>query len=202
MTLITDYILGALGLLCAFLLFRMNHVRPPQISVRLWAWSFIALASAAFFGGTSHGFGIHMSPLANRLVWKFTVLSVGLVSLFMLAGTIAATFQNPPRRWLIAAVLLKFLLYAAWMFRHDKFLYVICDYAPSMLVILFLQIRSRWLVAGVLVSFAAAGVQAAEIRLHEHFNHNDLYHVIQMFAVYLFYKGARLLTDKFSVTGR
>jgi hypothetical protein len=31
--------------------------------------------------------------------------------------------------------------------------------------------------------------------LHRHFNHNDLYHVIQVAAMLLFYRGARRLTD-------
>jgi Family of unknown function (DUF6962) len=31
--------------------------------------------------------------------------------------------------------------------------------------------------------------------LQRHFNHNDLYHVIQMVGMYVFYKGAILLRD-------
>ena len=46
-------------------------------------------------------------------------------------------------------------------------------------------------VAGVVVSFAGAGVQMSGFALHQHFNHNDLYHVIQMFGLWLFWKGAR-----------
>jgi hypothetical protein len=48
----------------------------------------------------------------------------------------------------------------------------------------------------VLVSFLAAGVQFNEIALHQHFNHNDLYHVIQMGGMYLFYRGALVLKDQ------
>jgi hypothetical protein len=36
-------------------------------------------------------------------------------------------------------------------------------------------------------------VQASGFRLHEHFNHNDLYHVIQTAAVLLLYRGAKRL---------
>jgi hypothetical protein len=46
-----------------------------------------------------------------------------------------------------------------------------------------------------LVSCLAAAVQFNGIALHQHFNHNDLYHVVQMGGMYLFYRGALILKD-------
>jgi hypothetical protein len=66
---------------------------------------------------------------------------------------------------------------AVWMLRRD---------APGM----------RWLIAGVLVSLVAAIVQARRLAPHRQFNHNDLYHVIQMVALYAFYRGGTLLLDR------
>ncbi len=42
----------------------------------------------------------------------------------------------------------------------------------------------------------AALAQASGVALHRHFNHNDLYHVIQMAALYAFYRGGALLVDR------
>ncbi len=56
--------------------------------------------------------------------------------------------------------------------------------------------RGRWTAAGVAVSFAAAAVQQSGLALHRHFNHNDLYHVIQMGGLYLLYRGGLLLRDR------
>jgi hypothetical protein len=53
-----------------------------------------------------------------------------------------------------------------------------------------------WLIVGVLVSLVAGVVQAKKLALHRHFNHNDLYHVIQMSALYAFYRGGVLLVDR------
>ena len=53
-----------------------------------------------------------------------------------------------------------------------------------------------WLIAGVLVSLVAGIVQARRLALHRQFNHNDLYHVIQMVALYAFYRGGALLVDR------
>jgi hypothetical protein len=55
---------------------------------------------------------------------------------------------------------------------------------------------SRWILAGVGVSVLAAGVQASGLALHRHFNHNDLYHVIQIAAMILLYAGAKRLRDR------
>jgi hypothetical protein len=43
---------------------------------------------------------------------------------------------------------------------------------------------------GVSVSVLAAVVQQSGWSLHQHFNHNDLYHVIQAVGVWLLYRGA------------
>ncbi|MFA5516389.1 MAG: hypothetical protein WDA20_08890, partial [Desulfuromonadales bacterium] len=53
-----------------------------------------------------------------------------------------------------------------------------------------------WIAGGILVSFVAAGVQATRLAPHPFFNHNDLYHIIQIGAFYLLYRGGRLLADR------
>jgi len=54
----------------------------------------------------------------------------------------------------------------------------------------------RWLLWGVGVSLLGLGVQQSDIALHEHLNHNDLSHCILLVALYLFYRGSRLLQDR------
>jgi hypothetical protein len=39
-------------------------------------------------------------------------------------------------------------------------------------------------------------VQARRLAPHRLFNHNDLYHVIQMVALYAFYRGGLQLVDR------
>jgi hypothetical protein len=55
---------------------------------------------------------------------------------------------------------------------------------------------SKWILAGVAVSIAAGAVQASGFDLYRHFNHNDLYHVIQIAAMLLYSRGARPLVDR------
>jgi len=45
------------------------------------------------------------------------------------------------------------------------------------------------IVIGLLVNLSAAGVQVSGLTLHKHFNHNDLFHVIQVLGMILIYRG-------------
>ena len=54
----------------------------------------------------------------------------------------------------------------------------------------------KWLIRGVLVTMAGIAIQQTPMRRNLNFNHNDIYHVIQAGALYLFFRGARLLKDK------
>jgi len=56
-------------------------------------------------------------------------------------------------------------------------------------------VGSGYISIGIIISFIGAGVQASRLGLHQHFNHNDIYHVIQMIGMGFFYHGATLLTD-------
>ncbi|GAC1481693.1 MAG: hypothetical protein NVS1B4_26790 [Gemmatimonadaceae bacterium] len=103
----------------------------------------------------------------------------------------------------LAAVQL--VLYAGWMIGHDAFIYVIADTGIAMVCIVILHGWSAmrrhdagalWMVAGVALSVVAAGVQASGVSLHRYFNHNDMYHVVQMAAMTLFYRGAIQLRDR------
>jgi hypothetical protein len=200
-TLLTDY---ALALLTIFFATQLLKKKPAQRSVQFWSAAFFATAFAAIVGGTSHGFELYLSDFWQTAIWKATVYSIGVASFCMLAGAILAATKPPLQKWLVAVAVLQFLIYAIWMINHDDFKYVIYDYAPAMLAVLFLQIYThlkfrdpavRWIIAGVLLSFFAAGVQQSGFTIHSHFNHNDLYHVIQMGAIYLLFRGAKLLTD-------
>jgi hypothetical protein len=203
-TMVTDYLLA---LLTIYFAVRLLKRETGQRSVGLWSAAFFATAFAAIVGGTSHGFALYLSDFWQTAIWKATVYSIGVASFCMLAGSVIAAIKPPLQKCLVAAAAAQFLVYAVWMINHDDFKYVIYDYAPAMLAVLILQTHShlrsrdpaaRWIIAGVLISFFAAGVQQSGFTLHRHFNHNDLYHVIQMAAIYLLFRGANLLRDRFA----
>lgn len=202
-TLLTDYALAAVAGYLAARQWRSWRVSGHR-SVQVWSLAFLMLSAGAVLGGTSHGFTLHLSALAQVVFWKATVLSIGLTSFFLLCGTLIATFRKPVLSWLIAVVLAKFIIYIVWMSFHDDFVYVIADYLPSMLAVVGLQVytaitqqsaSSKWLISGIFISFLAAGIQMSGFDFHRHFNHNDIYHVVQIAAVIVLHAGVLLLRD-------
>ena len=90
------------------------------------------------------------------------------------------------------------------MLQENDFDYVIYDYGSSMAVVLLLALaawylhRSRaapWVISGILVSLIASQIQMSELGFHQHFNHNDIFHVVQMASLTLLYRGGLRLED-------
>lgn len=188
MTLLTDYALGGVTAWLAALLFRNSQL---QNSRKFWALAFAALALGALLGGTWHGF------VQSNLLWKATLLSVGVASFGMVAGSACAALPKMQRQMLIVLAAMKLALFSAWMLFHDEFIFVVVDTGVAFAVVALLHLwkLNGWILAGVAVSVVAALAQASGFALHQHFNHNDLYHVIQIAAMALLYRGARTLAD-------
>ena len=189
-TALTDYALAAVTAVLCFLTVKKN----VSTAARLWALAFAALVVAAVLGGTFHGFQIEG-------LWKPTVLVMGVASFGMLAGSAYTTTTGNVRRALLIAAALKLALFEAWMVGHDEFIFVVADTASAMLAVAALHLlalenpATRWILAGVAVSLLAAGIQAGRVALHQHFNHNDLYHVVQIAAMLLYYAGVKRMRD-------
>jgi len=198
-TMLTDY---ALAGVTAWLSGSLARAREGQRSRALWALAFAALALAATLGGTWHGFAPSFAPIAVLLLWKATVLCVGIASFGMLAGSAISVTAGNARKTLVAIAAAKLAVYSGWMVGHSEYIYVIADTGAALVLVAALHLfsardrASRWILAGVGVSVLAAGVQASGFALHRNFNHNDLYHVIQIAAMILLYAGARRLRDR------
>jgi hypothetical protein len=60
----------------------------------------------------------------------------------------------------------------------------------------------KWIASGVLVTIVGAIIQQSGFRRHSDFNHNDIFHLIQIAAFYLLFKGACTLRDRQSALTR
>ena len=178
-TVLTDYALAAVSILLGLKLIEKS---------KLWAVAFLALGLGALLGGTWHGFW------QSDLLWKATTLSVGIASFGMVAGSAFETTSGIVRRALMVFAALKLIVYVGWMLHHDDFIWVVADTASALLIVAILHAWrfSGWILLGVAVSVLAGLAQASGFALHERFNHNDLYHVLQIAAMFLFYRGVRV----------
>lgn len=202
-TAITDLILALLALGFSLQLFPLAR-RLRQESIRNWGFAFGALSVGALCGAVSHGFAPNLSEGAYAAIWRITLYSIGVASYFMVAGTARAALRHRIGSWMIGVAALKLAGYLYWSTVRPEFSVAVYDYVPNMIVVLVMGVMLRRrrrdpaglsLATGVVVSFLAAGIQQSGLALAEYFNHNDLYHVVQMFALVLFYRGASHLQD-------
>jgi len=113
----------------------------------------------------------------------------------VVAASKATKLLEGPLFWFASA---KLLVYGVWTTLYDDFAAVVIDSGTALLIVALLHaIRRdpawRWMAGGVAVAVAGALVQALRLAPHPGFNHNDLYHVIQIAAMWLFYRGAQRL---------
>lgn len=208
MTLFTDYLIMAQCLYFFFALRRVNINH--ESSIRLISWAFFFISVAAFAGGTVHGFRPVLSAGAEDFLWVMTLYSTGVVS-FLFSLGVARSVMHPRWNGVVAALFgIKLVLFVSWVTVRSEFLLVIIDYGTAMLMVLAFMLYSRvhwklgneiWFFWGILVLAVGAMVQVGGVSPHEHFNHNDLYHVIQMLGFYLFFRGACNMTDRASRKG-
>jgi hypothetical protein len=202
MTMITDIALGAVSAVLGWRLYRNAQEERAR---RCWGLAFGALAVSALLGGLHHGFAAVMTQATLAVSWKVTVFAIGVFSFGMMAGSVLDTTRGAVRAGLLAIAGAQLVAYAAWMLTRDAYDYVVLDTAIAMATLLLLHgwsavsrrdEASCWALAGIAVSALAAAVQYYHVALHEHFNHNDLYHVIQIAAMALFFRGGKLLRDR------
>ncbi|MEQ1882809.1 MAG: hypothetical protein ABL878_17780 [Burkholderiales bacterium] len=202
MTMLTDY---ALAGVTGWLGWRLYHARAMQNARLWWAIALIALALAAVLGGTHHGFAPVLGSGALNLLWKATLTAIGVAFFGMVTGSARALTVGTLRTALLALATAQLVVYLALVMGHDDYILAVADTAAAMVVLVALHgwsyaVRrdraSAFMLLAIAVSAVAVGVQAGRYAPHPHFNHNDLYHVIQIVAMTLLYKGASLLHDR------
>jgi hypothetical protein len=205
-TLITDYVLCAEAALFAWLL-----KRPPASETRkAWSGLFTAVAAAALLGGTQHGFQIPLGPQLVRVLGSAVLLALNAAAYALLRGTAFSCLRpGAARDRLLQFGLLKSAVFAVWAVAAPTFLVGMIDYGSALLCSAiawsfapFSRKARAALSLGFLVTLAASLIQALHVSPHPSFNHNDLYHVVQMLGLWLLYKGAVELKDRAAPTSR
>ncbi|MCE7735162.1 MAG: hypothetical protein GPJ54_09815 [Candidatus Heimdallarchaeota archaeon] len=198
MTMITDYLI-ALELIIFIFLLKPSISNLPRL---YFVFLFLATAIGAISGGTSHGFTEYLGEDRHKLTWLLTVQSIAVGTTFFELAIISEYFSSITKIILIILILIQLVMYQIWIRGQDEvtFLSVIINYGGTMIISLLFLIFRYWqedeqsveyLIIGIVIAFFAAGIQQSGYKLHKHFNHNDLYHVMQMVALYFFYLAAK-----------
>lgn len=220
MTMLTDYVIAVESFTIVILLAQilLSQRQQQQTAMGWWLVAFGLVGVAAALGGTCHGFTAYLDNAVIRSLWTVMLFALSLASLCMLIATVITTLPRRLQRWFLMGATFKSCIYLAWATIHSHFVYAIVDYLSAMLVVLLLQgwallrvwrtyrqpnLRhtasshnliqtskaAGWIVAGVLVSGLAVGVQGLQLTIAA-LNSNDLYHLVQVVALYLLYCGA------------
>jgi hypothetical protein len=209
LTAFTDAVLAVWVTFWAALLFcRANNSRP----VVLWAWAFLASAVSSLAGVAFHGarivfplyFGMATTPFS--VVWKIGTVSASVAILCIGCAAAIVWLRPGARRIALALLFVEFVCCLGAMFflappQSNSFNVVLFDSAPVLIALLIGSALhwndrpSRWIAAGVLTAFVAGGVQASGWHKGHPPDCNDIFHLIQMAAMYLLYRGGALLGE-------
>jgi hypothetical protein len=194
-TVVTDYLLA---LLTVFLGWRLSRDSPPP--ARKWFARVLFLSAlSAFVGGSYHGWGPNVSPALAAAWWGLTLLTLSLVSACLAMSLMHEMAPVRLHGWIRTAIVVKLVLFAGLAVLSPRFLVAIVDYGTTLLTWLVAAVLARhrpwrgWMLAGIALSAIAAAVQQLRLAPSVHFNHNDLYHVVQGVAFIAFYRAGRLL---------
>ncbi len=193
----------ALALLGAYLGWRLWTAPDRGPMTRTGVVIMGALASAAFWGAMFHAFfpgGTALRPRIHDL-GPGRALDPGRGGRAARARPSslgARVYRARARHAIVAAYAAAFAAVALLI--DASFATIVRFYAPVVFLFLIVAgrqaVRSRsagWTLIAVsfAISLLAAGLQQARVSIHEHFDHNAVYHVLQGVALVLLYRGFR-----------
>lgn len=196
-TLLTDCLLAVLS---GWLAWRLHRQRPAGSAAAQWWVRTLGLtALSALVGGTYHGFAPNFPVIVANLWWIATLVVICLLSAAMSLSLLHEILPVDRHRQWSGLIIFKFAVFAGAAAVHPVFVVAIIDYGLSMLawVVAAVVLRRPWsgrMLAGIGLSVLAALVQQMGWAPARHFNHNDLYHVVQALALMCFYAAGRRFT--------
>jgi hypothetical protein len=195
-TTLTDYLLGAVCLLCAWRLAntsRSARLHGPVVF-------FAGFAAAALLGGTWHGFFSAGQAHVQELLWWLTMVLAGVASAGLALTGFELMSAGTPR-WATPLLGMLFAVYGLIAWHDPRFLVgLIASVAGTSLCATGLARRlrgrdgpgARLALTGLGLSVLAAIAQQQGVALDRvRFDHNATYHLLLLPALGLFYAGCR-----------
>lgn len=200
----TDAVLAVLALVCIRWLAARRSADPEKVT--LWVLVLALLAVASALGAVAHGFDL--SPNTLWLLWQPLFLSLGLVvALFVVAAVYDGFGAAAARRLLIPALVVGGAFYLLTLLFPGTFMVFVLYEAVAMLVALALYVRlairdgAKWawlMVLGIGLNIVAAAIQASgtvRLDLGVPFDHNGVFHLVQMVAIVVLVLGVGASLD-------
>jgi hypothetical protein len=199
-TAITNLVLAAGAIYAIVRVLKSKSTQSVPRRTTIWAMAFSFLSLAALLGFYAHGFVL--SQETEFLIWQPLYLCLGLAMSFFALGVIIDLVEQPPSGPLIGAfIAIGVGFYAMTLYLPRGFVVFIAYEGAILLfalvsyVILHFRRSARYAVAmlaGIGVTIIAAAIQASgavSFRLIWEFDHNGIFHLVQVVGVLLLARG-------------
>lgn len=203
MTVFTNVVLSVLAFVFAARL-GYHSAAEGSVSGGWIAGALLATSCAALLGAVAHGIDPAFDAALRARFWRGALYATGLIGAMTIASAAYFATRGNIRTAILVFAGLKLVSFIVRVARRPEFRVAAADYAGALAVLLGASIYAAyrwraagvsWLIGGVLVTLVGGIIQARRIGLHRHFNHNDAFHVVQMVALYAFYRGGVALVD-------
>jgi Family of unknown function (DUF6962) len=197
----TDAVLAlaaAAGLVC------LRRTTPPSFGRTVWQGALAALTAASLLGAAAHG--LALTPAARALLWQPLYLTLGVMMALFVVGAVRDWRGDAAgRRTLGPMLVLAVVFYGLTRLTGGNFLaFVVYETAALVFSLaVYLTLASgparegvAPMAAALAVSLAAGVIQAsglAPVRLVWEFDHNGVYHLVQLLGLLFLLSGLRRL---------
>lgn len=194
----TDALTAIIAVAAALYLAR--GLRNNRWKTTLWLWIFGLLALAAALGAIAHG--LKMSNEMQRLLWHPMYLSLSMLVALIVVAVVYDLWGEPmARRILPIMLVIGALFFTITLVLPDNFLFFIIYESAAMLFALGGYLRlvidrsldgGPLIALGIFTSIIAAAAQAnstMSFTLVWTFDHNGIYHLVQMVGIVLLSAG-------------
>jgi hypothetical protein len=200
----TDAVLAVAAVVAIVVLRRRA---PPSFARGVWQAALSALAAASLLGAVAHGFAL--APNTRRVLWQPLYLSLGLMMALFVVGAMRDWRGDAvARRVLGPMIALAFVFYGVTLVSGGNFLAFVVYEAAALMFALLVYVRlvarerrpgAFAMAAALAVSLAAGALQASglgSVRLLWEFDHNGIFHLVQLLGLVLLVIGLRGLLPR------
>jgi hypothetical protein len=191
-----------LAVAAVVLLLGLRHRSAPSFGRAVWVSALAGMALASVLGAIAHG--LELSPATRDLLWQPLYLALGTAMALFVVGAVRDWRGDlAARRVLPAMLVLTVAFYGATRASGGNFVVFVLYEAGALgfalIVYAWLAARRRRagaaaMAAALAVSLAAGAVQAADlgtVRLVWDFDHNGVFHLVQLAGIVLLGAGLR-----------
>jgi len=187
----TDAAIALLCVMAAMCLWRIRH--HDRWKAALWCWVFGMLGLASFLGAAAHG--LSLTDGARSALWHPLYLTLGLVvALFFVGGVYDWRGKAAARQLIPWFIGIGIVSYALTQVLGGAFVIFLLYEAMAMVsvLVIYLLIAASGRLAGagiiasaIVLNLAAAAIQASDVTIYliVPFDHNGVFHVVQMVAI-------------------